>query len=408
MQPSAESFVGCHVHRQVSAIGPCRTCHQALCDVCAVRDSNYRMRCGPCARSASRRTAIALTFGGVVLVACATLGGLHYRRVAHDEAAAEARRLASEPPAFDYGIATQNIERLRKQLAKEPCDRRAILELADAAFRAGDHRGVLFHAEAFFKKCGDHPRLRWTTYEAHKQLSEWKPAAEDASKLIASDPHDADFRAWRGLVHEQTGDLEHAAEDYRQALMLRPQLRDLPINLANVYEKQGKACEGILPLAQLVFHAGNVPGVAAVRSRILSLEARPDCAWSVGEGEAKLNRPASENVFVAKVRINEREAGTFVVDTGATLVVLSRQIAARLQLNLDGAPLFLAETANGVSQCTGVVLDRVGVQGLHASHVAAAVSDGLGSIDGLLGMSFLTRFELWQNGNSLQLTTRKH
>jgi aspartyl protease family protein len=110
---------------------------------------------------------------------------------------------------------------------------------------------------------------------------------------------------------------------------------------------------------------------------------------------------------LAKVQINEKEAGTFLVDTGASLVVVNRQLAARLQLNLDGAPLLLAQTANGVSEGPGVVLDHVSVQGLHAAHVAAAVSDGLGDIDGLLGMSFLTRFELWQSGDSLQLSTRK-
>ncbi len=33
---------------------------------------------------------------------------------------------------------------------------------------------------------------------------------------------------------------------------------------------------------------------------------------------------------------------------------------------------------------------------MRANHVPAAVSDGLGSVDGLLGISFLTRFELWK------------
>jgi aspartyl protease family protein len=112
-------------------------------------------------------------------------------------------------------------------------------------------------------------------------------------------------------------------------------------------------------------------------------------------------------VFLAKVRINDQESGTFVVDTGATFVALSSQLAKRLQLDLNGAPLLLFETANGVSAGTGIVLDRVSVQGLHASHVPAAIVGGLGSIDGLLGMSFLTRFELRQSGKTLQLSTRK-
>lgn len=190
-------------------------------------------------------------------------------------------------------------------------------------------------------------------------------------------------------------------------MLLRPQLRDLPINLANVYEKQGKPCEAILPLAQLVFYAGEVQGVAAIRSRILGLESRPECSWSLGEGQAVLKRPPGANMFLTPVSINGTDVGTFLVDTGATEVVLSRRMADKLRLDLNGAPTFLAETANGISTCTGVVLDQVSVQGLRANHVAAAVSDGLGSVDGLLGMSFLTRFELWQDGASLKLSTRK-
>jgi clan AA aspartic protease (TIGR02281 family) len=402
-----EAMTGCYAHPQVVAVGACRSCHQSLCDVCAVRDSNYRVRCGVCQRAASRRKLIVGLVGAGVVTVAAVVGGLYYRRAMREAAAAEELRRASEPPPFDYGVGTEHMGKLRARVQQEPCDRRAILELANAAFGAGDHRGVLFHTEKFFKKCGDYPRLRWLSYEAHKQVGEWKQAGDEATKLIASDPHDADFRGWRGLVHEQTGDLEHAAEDYRQALLLKPQLRDLPINLANVYEKQGKHCEAILPLAQLVFYAGEVPGVAAIRSRILGLETRPECSWSLGEGQAVLRRPPGENVFLTPVSINGTDVGTFIVDTGATEVVLSRRMADKLKLDLNGAPLFIAETANGITTGTGVVLNQVSVQGLRANHVAAAVTDGLGSVDGLLGMSFLTRFELWQDGASLKISTRK-
>jgi aspartyl protease family protein len=83
-------------------------------------------------------------------------------------------------------------------------------------------------------------------------------------------------------------------------------------------------------------------------------------------------------------------------------------MADKLRIDLSGAPLLLAQTANGISVGTGVVLDHVDVQGLRTRHVRAAITDGLGAIDGLLGMSFLTRFELWQDGASLKISARKH
>ncbi len=87
--------------------------------------------------------------------------------------------------------------------------------------------------------------------------------------------------------------------------------------------------------------------------------------------------------------------------------MLSRKFAAKLALDLNGAPMLLAQTANGVSTGTGTVLDLVTVEGLRATRVPAAIAGDLGDIDGLLGMSFLTRFELWQDGDSLQISTRK-
>jgi predicted aspartyl protease len=62
---------------------------------------------------------------------------------------------------------------------------------------------------------------------------------------------------------------------------------------------------------------------------------------------------------------------------------------------------------NGVAVGTGVVLDQMSVRGLRATHVPAALVSELGNIDGLLGMSFLTRFDLLQTGDTLRISTRK-
>lgn len=52
-------------------------------------------------------------------------------------------------------------------------------------------------------------------------------------------------------------------------------------------------------------------------------------------------------------------------------------------------------------------MDKVEVQGVKAARVPAAVIDGLGSIDGLLGMSFLSRFDLKQAAGLLEITARR-
>lgn len=295
---------------------------------------------------------------------------------------------------------------LRAQLLREPCDRNAMLRLGEAQMREGDARGTVQRASEFFKTCGDFPRLRWLTYAAHKQLSEWEQAASEATKLIASDPYDADYRGWRGLAYEQKGDFSRAAEDFRQALLLRPGLVDLPLNLANAYEKLGRPCDAVLPLTQAVSQHPNAQNVAAVQARIAQLASSTQCAWTVGEGHAKVKTNPGQ-VVVVRVRVNSRQTGQFIVDTGATLVVLSRAFAQRSGISTDGAPVLFAQTANGVTSGALVALDRVELQGVSAARVPAAVVDDLGTIDGLLGMSFLSRFDLRQSDGLLELTARK-
>jgi len=52
---------------------------------------------------------------------------------------------------------------IAQRLAKEPCDRQEMLNLAAALAQAGDQRAVIDRAEAFWKACGPFPRLHWYT-----------------------------------------------------------------------------------------------------------------------------------------------------------------------------------------------------------------------------------------------------
>ena len=96
----------------------------------------------------------------------------------------------------------------------------------------------------------------------------------------------------------------------------------------------------------------------------------------------------------------------FIVDTGATLVVLSKAEGDRLALPYKEGPTGLANTANGAAQFHLVKLDRVKVGGVELTQVDAAVLDG--SYDGpnLLGMSFLSRTEVSRDGANMVLTRR--
>lgn len=84
---------------------------------------------------------------------------------------------------------------------------------------------------------------------------------------------------------------------------------------------------------------------------------------------------------------------SFIVDTGATDMVLSRSDAARVGIDTEGL-VFLgrAQTANGIVQTARVTLDTVELGPYSDADVPAQVTDGAmpGS---LLGMRYLERFD---------------
>ncbi|MFT7145924.1 MAG: aspartyl protease family protein [Yoonia sp.] len=80
---------------------------------------------------------------------------------------------------------------------------------------------------------------------------------------------------------------------------------------------------------------------------------------------------------------------SFIVDTGASQVVLSQRDAARI--GLDPAGLVYsrsANTANGVVRTAPVILDQVALEGIADRDIAAVVNGG--EMDtSLLGMTYL-------------------
>jgi len=83
----------------------------------------------------------------------------------------------------------------------------------------------------------------------------------------------------------------------------------------------------------------------------------------------------------------------FVVDTGATSVVLSREDARRIGIDPDALVYTgRATTANGTVRTASVKLNKVEIGDLTDRNVRAWVNDG--DLKGsLLGMTYLSRFE---------------
>jgi aspartyl protease family protein len=97
----------------------------------------------------------------------------------------------------------------------------------------------------------------------------------------------------------------------------------------------------------------------------------------------------------------------FLVDTGASVVAMSRVQAGALGLDLAGGDRGMVQTAQGNVGSHFVTLDKLVVGGITAHNVRAAVIDGSYPLEILLGMSFLREVAMEEDGGVLTLI-QKH
>jgi len=96
----------------------------------------------------------------------------------------------------------------------------------------------------------------------------------------------------------------------------------------------------------------------------------------------------------------------FVVDTGASVVVLMAADATRMGIDWRKGRPAPMQTANGATVGYLVKLQSVRVGGIELQNIdGVVVEQGLGAF-GLLGMSFLNRLEMRRDGEKMELIRR--
>ncbi len=107
-------------------------------------------------------------------------------------------------------------------------------------------------------------------------------------------------------------------------------------------------------------------------------------------GEVVLQR-GRDGHYRAPGRINGHPV-EFLVDTGATQVAIPLDLARAMALRAGKA--FQAQTAAGLTLAYATRLDSVALGGLQARDVAGTIIANEGADEVLLGMSFLSRFDI--------------
>lgn len=96
----------------------------------------------------------------------------------------------------------------------------------------------------------------------------------------------------------------------------------------------------------------------------------------------------------------------FLVDTGASLVVLSSVHADQVGIDYLNGTKGYANTASGTAPMYGVDLDNVSIGGIRLQNVRAGVILGSYPLQPLLGMTFLGRLDMNRTGRQMILKRR--
>ncbi|MBN2283758.1 MAG: TIGR02281 family clan AA aspartic protease [Deltaproteobacteria bacterium] len=116
------------------------------------------------------------------------------------------------------------------------------------------------------------------------------------------------------------------------------------------------------------------------------------------EGGITIPLTATNQGYLVDVLFNDSVKATLVLDTGASLVVISENLFRRLgQKKLRGAPKVKLITANGLIEADPSIIRKIQVGTVFKENVPTAVTPDsvmYENCDGLLGLSFLRDFHM--------------
>ena len=321
-------------------------------------------------------------------------------------------RLSINLPASIAGI-----EAVRKPLAdlgREPCDRLAIVKLGLALSNVGRRREAATAQLSFSAACGGHvPSLKSAT-STLLDLSDYAGATAAASELIKLEPFDASGYNLRALAYDRGGSPKKAIDDYLTTIELFENKANLPSDIyfavARDYERLGQFCDAESSLETWVALNPANNNSSRTQAVIADYAAKGRCESPGSRAEEVFRFPPQKNVVRLPVTVNGVQ-GTFILDTGATFVSLKEAFAEKAKVQIDQDSKIHMHTANGIADARRGRATTVQLRSLQAKDVAVIVQDNVrGSygdgVDGLLGMSFLSRFKVSIDTQAVRIANR--
>ncbi|MCR6736613.1 MAG: retroviral-like aspartic protease family protein [Afipia sp.] len=297
------------------------------------------------------------------------------------------------------------------QLQREPCDREAILPLVKLLVSVGYPRDGATAARKFGERCGHNSQLLEEAYAALTRINDFSSAVAVANEMIKLDQARSRYRYLRGTAYEGMKNPRGALSDYVSALQLFTDLSNVSVSefyrISRMYAAIGRYCDAITPLEMYISYNVTKRQTPQLTKMITEYANDGNCRASYASGSDKVW--ITQNNIV-DVTINGVKA-RMIVDTGASMVSITPGLAARARILPDEQNLMTFQVVGGTVQSAPGYAQLIQVGQTSATSVPVAISVGRETafgdqIDGLLGMTFLARFNVTFSSGILELKPR--
>jgi aspartyl protease family protein len=300
-----------------------------------------------------------------------------------------------------------------KALQRRPCEAKALLGLGRALEDAGYRREAAEGLANAGKACGGPDAASIHAVELFLKLGDNDKALAAAEEAVRRAPKSSYAMYLRGAAREGAGETERALADYASAIELYGgRKKSIPAKLyqamASAYAKLGRFCEAATPIRIWVSLDPINRDTPATQKTVADYQERGNCLPAAAVQTERY--PLHGRVVTVQAEINGVR-GRFVLDTGASYVSVRSAFAERARISQSAFNQVVMNTANGRTRATLSRAERISVGRLHATNVPVVVlgasERGFGhGVDGLLGMSFLSRFDVRLTGGYIELQTR--
>jgi tetratricopeptide (TPR) repeat protein len=306
----------------------------------------------------------------------------------------------------------QRISSRLAQLNREPCYTDAIIGLGRALLDAGYPREAASSLRSFVKHCGRAPEVLPLAFTALDRINDFSGALEVANELVEAVPANGSFRYWRALAYDRTGKFSQAMVDYMNAIQLAGDSKRVPGDVfykwAQSYAALGRYCDAISPIEMYISLDPAKRRTPQTTKIISDYAERGDCDKRYATGTARVPFAAGLGVRTLSVVVNN-VAGTLIFDTGATFVSITSRFALKARLATESGNPVIMKTVGGKALADIGYANSVSVGEAVAFGVTTAVMRDNGDpfgrgVDGLLGMSFLSRFNVRLSPTEVEMT----